>query len=182
MKKNSKNNKFKIAIVIIGIVLIIGTLAIFSQSLMSVETSTKESDVVTKVIKDPLKKAYNIDYVGSRIVRKLAHKVEYGCLGATLCLFILLFMMYKRRPQNLKFIHFPIAASLTIIICTIIGSIDEFIQRFNGRGSMLSDVCLNSLSSAIAAVGMAILFAIVMLIVNKIKNRKNNAQNNILAK
>jgi len=105
---------------------------IWSNSLLSIEQSSQQSGKVLDIVEvvfntPPLDTDEN-----QHVIRKIAHAVEFGLLGFEMVL--LLILTYKMRWQNIMNIMFVGLAAATI---------DETLQIFSGRGSMVSDVDLD---------------------------------------
>lgn len=66
-------------------------------------------------------------------IRKAAHFTEYAVLGIFLCILIL----RKRNTNDLQTII------VSLIIALFIAAIDEFVQNFTGRSSMVKDVIID---------------------------------------
>lgn len=122
-----KNKIFKIIILIIGIIF---NLFIFSQSMLSGNTSGGFSLKIVNIINNILRTInINIDLdLLHLIVRKLAHFTEFFILG-----FIWFFIYKNYFKLNKTFI-------LTLIHGAITALLDEGIQLFiDGRGASLFD-------------------------------------------
>lgn len=114
--------------------------------------STERSDAVT----DRLAKAVNGNYIAeekdgefmnfykgvSIFVRKSAHVLSYALLGALTYLVVML-----RCEENKNFLK---NGTLSVTICVIYASLDEFHQTFvDGRAGRVSDVLIDSIGIVI---------------------------------
>ncbi len=117
----------------IGISIILLTLLyIWSNSLPSVERSNQQSGRILRLIAiifntPPLDTLEN-----QHVIRKIAHVAEFGLLGIEMTLLLLL--TGTIRWQNIMNILF---------IGLVVATIDEAIQIFAQRGSLVSDVVLD---------------------------------------
>ncbi len=112
------------------IILIVGF--IFSRSLPDVTASQEESMRVTKLVQPFLELFVGRGNVTDQLVRKLAHFVEFGALGAALSALV---WISKRSG----FLAYGTALSFGGIVALT----DETIQIFTGRGSLVQDVWLD---------------------------------------
>lgn len=128
-KGNNRNNWLPILfIVIITICWIIG------NSLMSSETSNGFSSTISDAILSFFDPNGHIDsHIFHVFIRKAAHFTEYAVLGIFLCILIL----RKRNTNDLQTII------VSLIIALFIAAIDEFVQNFTGRSSMVKDVIID---------------------------------------
>ena len=142
---------------IIAIVLLILTLAfIWGHSMRSHDDSKAESRAILEWIAGMLSKlGIDIDTSNDHPLRKLAHFAEFSVLGVSLALIMLTGSGYSRqRSLNCVFVGMAVAL------------IDETIQIFSGRGSLVSDTWLD-LSGALA--GMLLVIGITWLRTGKRK-------------
>ena len=138
-------------------VLIILTLAvIWIHSTMPPETSSLESNWVTKVITPLLEIFLGKGMVTEHLVRKLAHFCEFAILGIEL----VPFLSHAAAGPILLSWNYSILAAL----------IDESIQLFSGRGSAVLDIWLD-FSGAFTGTIVAVIFY-------KLKNSSKSIINN----
>ena len=115
------------------IVLMLLNLAfIFVQSLIPPEESSKESGAVGEIIEDIIPPETKPGEFIQINLRKIAHFVEFACLGTTVALYLVLFI---NRHTVAILLSFPAAL--------IVGFIDESIQLFSGRGASVKDVWID---------------------------------------
>ena len=158
---NYKDKKQLVMLILIVLTLVF----IFVQSVLSPETSSKESDSVGDVIVDIVE-----DIVGTETeedkeavesfrefidknVRKIAHFIEYAVLGAEV--FLLLFFAFgkkKKSPLTLPFDLWILLKSLPFPL--FVAFFDESIQLVSNRGPAIADmwidICGYLLSTLIA--------------------------------
>lgn len=128
--------KKKILMVLMGL----GIGFILYQGTRDLNTSLSISDqivnrVLAYVLNDPTltSEAYFYYYpTANYLIRKLAHFLEYAMIGA-------LFASYFRKTKSSK---------LDILVYSLFGVVlialsDEYLQRFMGRGSLVSDVWID---------------------------------------
>ena len=127
----------KKAIQILLAVLLLATVAfIWSNSLPSILESKATSLEIVEVVKPVLEPIVGPGNVTDRLVRKLAHFVEFGVLGCELMLLVIV-----RKRRGLQPIVNCLFAGLLVAV------IDETIQIFFGRGSQVQDVWLDFASA-----------------------------------
>lgn len=127
---------------------------IFGNSFASKEESAATSSVITEIINSILGKL-NLQGFRDGIIRKVAHFVEFFVLGSSVSLGRLLYMKFSKANTV-----------YCIFFCVLTAMTDETIQFFTDRGSMLTDVWLDSFASFIGVM----LFS--LLIYKIIKNKK----------
>lgn len=137
-----KSNKFKLALIL---AIIATLLFIFINSFLPADVSSEESDTVSGWLEAVFPSSTTFGRFILDNVRKIAHFVEYGVLGAELTLYVLLFERDKRRGL--------VKAALLSFFTAFV---DETIQIFSGRGPMISDVWLDFLG-ALSAIGLCLL-------------------------
>lgn len=92
------------------------------------------------------------------LLRKFAHFLEYMVIGTLVCTLL-----------NLLFRKMWLAAAATVVLCPILGIIDEYRQKFiSGRTSKLSDVTIDSCGAILGVILVTLLF----LVMRKIGKRK----------
>ena len=134
-------------------VLIVGTLAfIWGHSLMPRTTSAAESGWFVKTFSDLWKRFSLSADMADHLVRKAAHLTEYFCLGFELFLYHSL----KWMPREKR--HRP-PLTLAAVQGIFVALIDETLQIFSIRGSMVSDVWLDFVGicfgAAVAKLGLS---------------------------
>jgi VanZ family protein len=132
---------------IIGIfVIALTVLYIWSNSLPSIEQSSKQSGKVLKLIETVFRTPPLDTEKNQYIIRKTAHMMEFSLLGLEMA--VLLFITGVIRLRNIAII---LVAGLAA------AAMDETIQIFTHRGSQVSDVVLDFMG---ALLGIAIGFAV----------------------
>ena len=132
MKSMKKIDIIIYVALILSIVLTLGF--IFGNSEKSPEESTEQSDTVVEIVRpiiDP-KEEMSDDEI-SHLVRKSGHFIEYLILGVECAL--LAYHISKRLTLS--------GAVCSAGGCLLAADIDEYIQSFTGRGSMVADVLLD---------------------------------------
>ena len=108
---------------------------------MPQEVSSRESDWFSKYIVQPILSIIGIDAVNVNVVRKLAHITEFFVLST------LLTIIWRGKLLNSLMSGFTIAF------------LDESIQLFSGRGSLIKDVWIDLIGVALGLLcGSLILF------------------------
>ena len=131
---------------ILLLALILWMLFIFGHSLQPAAASTQESDSVRQLLKLLLR--YELS---SNFVRKTAHFVEFGVLGALAACF---FAAGARR--SLPALFYSAVLSITTALC------DETIQLFvAGRDGRIPDVWLDFAGAVTGAAAVLILLHLV---------------------
>ena len=123
---------------------------IWGNSARTVAQSTAQSDAVANVLKpgtDPTKSLE--DFYFHAYLRKAAHILEFVALGlcvggATLCL---------GRLKGKQLISLPLLVVLAVAV------LDEYIQYFFDRGSLVTDVVLD-FGSAFAGLALTVLWSL----------------------
>ena len=163
---NKKNNR-AIICAVYAICILFTLTFIFGNSYADVETSKEQSGNVVELIKDVIGSALNVsDEELTYIVRKTAHFVEYCALGFEFALLAFhLSYGFKLRDGI-----YAAAASL------LVADLDELLQFYRGRGSMVSDVFLD-LSGALT--GIAVGYALSYLVRMLYRKKKAKAESQI---
>lgn len=148
------------------IVLIVTLIFIWGQSVIPKSFSQVESDAILSVI-TPF---YNIDignvnsdkyWLFSDIIRKLAHVIEYMILGTEMRLYSFFWITIKKceGSPNSTCITSPAgwgSSMLFLMLVALIGMLialmDETLQIFSNRGSMILDVWIDSLGIVIGII------------------------------
>lgn len=139
-----------------GLLILLVTGGIFSNSTKNSEASHAQSDVIVDLVeltirtdeKEPREKL-------SFTVRKIAHFVEFAVLGICTGGFAMSLSVLKKRSFGM----------MGPAICLVVAGTDEFIQSFTDRTSSLKDVALDMCGSATGL----LLVAIVVLMWKKRK-------------
>lgn len=154
---NSKRRK--LIIVVFSVLVLLISVFIFVNSAMDYEASHSSSGAIADIISPD---ASVEDYEQTEFtLRKLAHLIEYfslGAVSAALCISI-------SRFYGRKLYGYALFYSLLVAV------IDEYIQSFTGRGSMLSDVVLDLAGIVLGFTLMLIGFYLVLFIKKKNKKR-----------
>lgn len=119
---------------IILIILIIATIAfIFGNSVMPPDVSSEQSDGVAGIIEKLIPSDTPLGIFIQKYIRKIAHFAEYGLLGFEIALYVIL---YEKNSMK--------AAALNMLTPFVIGTLDEGIQIFSGRGPAITDVLIDA--------------------------------------
>ncbi len=154
------------AIQTLQIVLLVLTLAvIWGQSFLSVKSSLRESKAVFTVVNAVKKTVSGGEKLPEKttvtLIRKSAHAAEFALLGFE---FLLLF----RKKPLLRKLVFP------LFFCVLCGLIDETIQLFNDRTSLVGDVWLDA-GGALAGIALGLLLLYALSRAGKKKTRGDGA-------
>ena len=148
----------KKAITILSIVIAVTLSFIWIHSCMGMEESAEESGFVYKILCPFFELFMGKGNVTEHFIRKMAHFTEFFGLGLELMLFMKLTLLKTSR-----FITFINAW----VLGTFCALIDETIQIFSGRGSMVQDVWLDS---AGCFCGVLVMMCGIMIVERKTKN------------
>ncbi len=169
MKISKAKNKLHLFLRILLPLLCLATIAfIFSNSLQTATESSKQSGSVVEVVQDVAEVVAPESQIAKgevsaletlhRVIRKMAHFLEFALLGALFCW---TYFVYEEKPARL---YIP-ALAVVPVPC-----IDESIQLFvQGRGAAFTDVLID-LSGATC--GFLFAFGVAMLIFKIMKSRK----------
>ena len=124
--------KNKVMRIIVLAVIAVTVAFIFTQSLLPSHVSSSESNGVKGFLATIFPEDTPLGAFISTYVRKIAHFVEFGLLGAELTLYAFLFCKNRKK-----------AASFCAPIAFGVAFVDETLQIFSGRGPMVSDVWLD---------------------------------------
>jgi len=161
LKRNMRKQR---VIYIVLLVLILVTIAfIWSNSLQSIPESRARSLGVLAQIKPFLSIFVGTGNVTDHLVRKLAHFIEYGALGCSMALMLIL----RKRARMQPVINCAFAA-MTVALT------DETIQIFSGRGSQVKDVWLDFAGSCTGILFVVVIFGLIKMS----RNRKNKKHGN----
>lgn len=133
--------------------IIANLLFIWCNSLMPAEASAAFSSFVQKVLQFFISGQNTVARTGTGLLRKLAHLLEFTCLGTLLCWYLL---MGRKNP------------ALALIPGLCAACVDETIQCFvPGRGPRVTDVAID-----LAGVSLGI-GALLLIQCAKTKFRRN---------
>ena len=139
---------------IVMIALIILTLCfIFSNSMKIPEESMEDSNKLVELLRgliDPNGKLTDDEL--SFIIRKTAHFVEYAALGFE----CILLAWAVDKSIRLHGVIYSAGG------CLLAADIDEYIQSFNGRGSMVADVLLD-FTGALTGIAAGCIVAVIAM-------------------
>lgn len=135
---------------------------IFVQSLLPPEESSKESGAIGEIIEEIIPPETKPGEFVQTNLRKIAHFVEFACLGTTVAVYILLFM--NRHTAILC--SFPAAL--------IVGFFDESLQLFSGRGASVKDVWIDFFGFLFASLIIYTGYLIFCLIRKNVKKNCHN--------
>ncbi len=157
--ENQKKQKNKLLIVFLSVYIVCIVAFIFSNSITGAKASAAKSRFVAEklqAIVDADSKSLTVNF--HRIVRKTAHIAEFSLLGTGLGgLFYAIYLSCGKKY-----------VSILLLVGIFVGIFDEFIQEFNSRKSLASDVLIDF-------GGILIGFFVVLLaifLINKIKKRR----------
>lgn len=123
-------------------ILILGVGAfILYQGTRNLDTSLAFSDVIVNkflafILNDPQlssPKYFELYPYVNYYVRKLAHFTEYTVFGFVFC-----YYFSKRKQLCLDIVVYSLLPTLIIAV------LDEFLQKYSGRGSLVSDVVIDA--------------------------------------
>ena len=134
-------------------VIVLTVLFIFSQSLLGVSASQKESGSVLKAVSPVLEVFVGRGNVTDHLVRKLAHFTEFFTLGAELSA-----LLWVRGAVGAQCYFNGLFAGVAVALC------DETVQLFTGRGSQVQDVWLDIFGAVCGLLFVALLRALVTAI------------------
>lgn len=140
------------AIALCGVI-VLTVLFIFSQSLLGVSASQKESGSVLKAVSPVLEVFVGRGNVTDHLVRKLAHFTEFFTLGAELSA-----LLWVRGAVGAQCYFNGLFAGVAVALC------DETVQLFTGRGSQVQDVWLDIFGAVCGLLFVALLRALVTAI------------------
>lgn len=152
-----KKNKADRVITLLLLVSIIATVIfIFSNSVQTIEASSKQSTEVKTIIAPALEPIVGEGNVTILLVRKLAHLAEFGILGFELALLM--------RKWFLP----------SFLMTLIIAAADETLQIYSNRGARLSDVLLDFFGGCLGfAVGIGFV-ALVRIAIKAYREKKSS--------
>ena len=128
------DKKRKKKIIILSLVIAVTLAVIWGHSCMSMEDSSEESGFFFDLLCPFLELFAGKGNVTEHFIRKMAHFTEFMGLGLEL-------MLYFRLLTDIRLPLTMVGAWVTGTMCALI---DETIQIFSGRGSMIADVWLDS--------------------------------------
>ena len=132
MNKSGLFIKNNVGRIILGSLIILTLAFIFTQSLLSKEASGDESAAVSDFISGFIPTSTPLGAFIFKNIRKIAHFVEFGVLGAEFALYALLYCRNKKKS-----LLFSVFASF------IVAFLDESLQILSKRGSSVMDVWLD---------------------------------------
>ena len=144
------------------IVTIVCTLAfIFTQSMLSQETSSAESDAVGDIVAEIIPpETPPGEYVQNNL-RKIGHFVEFAILGAEVALYAIFFLK--------RYLYVVYA----LVLSPIVALLDETIQIFSGRGPMIVDVWIDVWGFSSSFVVIYVIYFAAKAILKERKQKKN---------
>ena len=152
------------------IIILILTLAfIWGQSMLPKSVSAAESGGMLAFLRPFLEIFVGEGNATDHLVRKIAHFVEYGALGAELALLIVAgWIANAKRKANegatltaeIMSLSIWARALIGLLFAFTVAAIDETIQIFSARGPGIADVLLDTAGAATAVLITTILCAI----------------------
>jgi len=154
-----KNRKLLIARIILTVLTVTAVAAIFYNSSLSAVESTEQSSPLTDAINSFLVSVRIPLTLTEKMIRKIAHFIEYSALGALLTATVHLYT--RKRGQTLMFV-LPIG--VLVAVC------DELIQLSSaGRSCEVRDMVIDFSGIVFAAL-------IVILLISILKKRIKKKQ------
>ena len=134
-------------VLIFALLILITIGFIWGNSIKTVEQSSTQSTSIAELLRPILDPNYRLDKGEfHNLVRKLAHLAEFFVLG----LFVVGFSLSLGTQLEKRFVSLPILMVLLVAV------IDEYIQHFTGRGSLVTDVILD-FAGAVTGIGVVAL-------------------------
>lgn len=120
-------------------ILAVGAFILY-QGTRNLDTSLAFSDIIVNkclafILNDPQLSSpeyFELYPYVNYYIRKLAHFTEYALLGFVFC-----YYFSKRKQLRLDIIVYSLLPTLVIAV------LDEFLQKYSGRGSLVSDVFID---------------------------------------
>ena len=162
-EESLKTGRNKKAITVLSVIICLTLAIIWLHSCMSKDESSEESGFVYELLCPFFEIFMGKGNVTEHFIRKLAHFTEFFVLGSELMLFIRLVEL-KIKPYLL------VNAWVLGTFCALI---DETIQLFADRGSMIQDVWLDS-SGCFTGV---MIMLVIVLVTDRRKAKKENLEN-----
>lgn len=141
----------KTAIAIIGVLLVLSVIFIFSNSFESGARSNAVSGRFAKLFGGVIRALFGEDANVNYIVRKCAHIAEFALLGALTLTFVKLLTEYTGK----KLFFCGLFGTLLVAV------IDEYIQSFTGRTSMVGDILLDFFGAVLGMVAAFLLYIVI---------------------
>lgn len=158
MKTNKSRIRLMIAVFAVLVLLI--TAGIFLNSLRDLEQSTSVSDPIVELVKPIAPSLEESDeWMLDIFVRKSAHVIEFGTLGAA----VMCLMLSLRKRYGKTLLGFSCFYVLAV------GVIDEFIQSFSDRFSSASDILIDFAGAMLGFV----LVRLAVHIAARVRHRRN---------
>lgn len=149
------NKKRNIKAVLLGLLVISVIAFIWTNSFLDSSQSHKISDIILKWL---FPNGTGGGANGSFLIRKAAHFIEYAALGSS----VGIVAVFMKNNFGKVFV------GLSLFLILSVAVIDEFIQSFSDRTSLVADILLDFGG---AVVGLLVTIAIVR-VVKYIKSRK----------
>ena len=131
---NLKSKKQKYIVIALSVLVALSIIFIFSNSLKNGERSNAESSKIIELVKPILDAIFGENVLNVRyVVRKSAHFAEFALLG---CLTLTLVRALTEYTGK-KLLFAGLFGTLSVAV------IDEYIQSFTGRTSLVGDVVLD---------------------------------------
>lgn len=152
-----KENKRRIALWLLSATVLLTVGFIFSNSLKNSAESYSDSDSLTDLFGPLVKAVFGEEADVSFWVRKAAHFAEFFILGVLSC-------------STVAFVGRRLAGYVWFFVLAV-AVIDEFVQKFTGRTSAVSDVIIDFCG---AASGCLIVIALRAVVLRFRKKRKDS--------
>lgn len=150
------DKKRKRVVIILSFVIIFTLAFIWIHSCMDMEESSEESGFFFEILCPFLELFVGKGNATELLLRKLAHFTEFFVLGLELILYMRMIIKASK----------PILMINAWVFGTLCALIDETVQIFSGRGSMIADVWLDS---AGCFCGVGIMMCVIVIVERKKK-------------
>lgn len=131
---------------------------IWGNSLKTVEQSSNQSAPVADGLRPVLDPTEKVEKpIFHDYVRKLAHVIEFFALGLAVAGFGVSLSSYLNKRM----------ISMPVLIVLLVAVMDEYIQDFTGRGSLVTDVVLDFVSALAGLLSVWLAIIIILKIKNK---------------
>ena len=143
--------------VLLGLI-VLTVAVIFLHSAMSPEVSSSESGAVGEIVDKVVPDSFSLKQFIIDNIRKIAHFLEFGLLGAEVYALILALSVFGTK-----------SLSLSLGFGAAVAFFDESVQLLSNRGPSITDMWID----IFGYLSFSLIAALVHLIVYCIKKRKN---------
>ena len=131
---------------------------IWGNSMRSVEESSAQSAPVAENLRPVLDPTEKVEKpIFHDYIRKMAHVIEFFALGLAVAGFGVSLGSYLKKRL----------ISMPVLMVLLVAVIDEYIQHFTGRGSLVTDVALDFVSALAGLLFVWVAVTVVLRIKNK---------------